>query len=157
MKKMFVILLVLAFLVIIACEKKVDIETAKSEVKKTVDTFFQAYADKDFETFSKFFAIDRDILFIGTTENEYLVGRETVLNSYKDQLNTLEFTSIEIQKESIQVHSSGNVAWITRVDNVKARSGDVTFDLIGLRWTAILEKINGEWVFVYSHTSLPTQ
>ena len=156
MKKVFVCLLLIILSVIIACEKKVDIEKTKSEVKQTIDAFHQAYFNKNFETFSKFFAIDRDILFLGTSNNEYLVGRENVLNSYKESINTIEFTNVDIQKESIHVHSSGNIAWITRIDNVKAKSGDMTFDLNGLRWTAILEKINGEWVFVHSHTSLPT-
>jgi len=145
-------------LFVLSCSPaKVDYEAAKSEVKQAINEFFQCFFEEDLETLSKFLAEKGDIVFIGTEETEFITDRDALIKAYQEQMKVLKFTNVEILKEIINVDPSGKVAWIVRVDNVDGKFGEDVINIKNLRWTAVLQKINGQWVFVQSHNSLPVK
>ncbi len=157
MKSYINLLLIICLLVLSCSPAKVDYEAAKSEVKQSINEFFQSYFDKDLERLSEFLAKDVNIVFIGTAESDFITDRDTLIKAYQKQIQTLEFTNVEIVKEIINISPSGKIAWIARVNNVDAKIAEESFRINNLRWTAVLQKINGKWVFVQSHDSLPVK
>ena len=59
--------------------------------------------------------------------------------------------------DDVQIHKSGNIYWTTATvaSDLTQKSGkreQTTF-----RWTAIFEKLNGKWLIVHEHVSVPAQ
>jgi len=142
-------------LVLSGCTQKVDLEAEKAKVKSVVDQFEQFWETEDMELFSRIMAHDADMVNYGSDAAEHFVGWEVLKESVEKMLPSFENTKITVKDQVIKVHPSGNVAWFSEVwdwdlvvEGKPAHSGDQ-------RLTGVLEKRNGNWVFVQFHNSVP--
>ena len=155
MKNLFALFFTVALLLMSACTQKVDLEAEKAKVKTVVDQFAQVWETEDMELFSKIMAHDADMVNYGTDAAEYLVGWEALKEAVEKMFPSFENIKITVKDQVIKVHPSGNVAWFSEawdwdlvVEGQPVRSE-------GGRFTGVLEKRNGNWVFVQFHNSVP--
>jgi len=139
----------------VAEEPVVDIKAEEASVKDFLDQFKQAFSSMDLELFSKLIAQDDDLIFIGTDAAEYWIGWEPVKEAIKDIDEAVDSVEILVDKQTIVVHKSGEVAWFSEVFTQKTVVQEETLTHEGLRWTGVLEKRNGNWILVQLHGSQP--
>jgi ketosteroid isomerase-like protein len=169
MKKLLMILpLVFLLCFTFSCQKQgeevaeeavpvVDIEAEKAAVRTLIDDFVIAWETEDLELFSKIIAHDNDMVMFGTDAAEYFVGWEPMMESMKKQLDASENVQIATRDLSIKVHKSGEVAWVSFFMDLKGESMGEPFSVEGMRVTAVLEKRNGNWLFMQFHASIPVE
>jgi len=144
-----------AFLVMSGCTQKVDLEAEKAKVKSVVDQFEQVWETEDMELFSRIMAHDADMVNYGTDAVEHFVGWEALKEAVEKMFPAFENTKITVKDQVIKVHPSGNVAWFSEVWDWDLAIGGQPVRLEGCRFTGVLEKRNGNWVFVQFHNSVP--
>ena len=157
MKFIFLSFFGAAFLATIGCAQKVDTEAEKTLVKSVVDQFEQVWETEDMGLFTKIMAHDADMVVYGSDAPEHWVGWEPLKESVEKMLPSFENIKITVKEQVIKVHPSGNVAWFSEVwdwdmvlEGKAVRSEDQ-------RLTGVLEKRNGNWVFVQFHNSVPVR
>jgi len=106
------------------------------------------------ELFSKIFAHDDDMVLFGTDAAERWVGWEPFKESMQKQFDSFDNTHSTIRELVIKVHNSGEVAWISCLMDAKGEAMGEPFSIEGARVTGVMEKRNGNWVFVQSHASM---
>ena len=163
MKKLLMIIsLVFLLCFTFSCQKQaeeakptVDIEAEKSAVKTLIDDWIKCIEAEDMELLSKFISHDDNMVFFGTDAAERWVGWEPLKESMQKQFDSVDNTHLKIRELVIKVHNSGEVAWVSLLWDFKGEAMGEQFSIEGARVTGVLEKRNGNWVFVQSHTSMP--
>ena len=155
MKNIFLLLFGVAFLILISCEEKVDIDTEKANVKTVVDQLEQMLETEDMELLSRIFAHDTDMVNFGTDAAERIVGWESLNELMQKQNAAAENSKLTVNDQVIKVNKYGNTAWFSEVVDWDVVAQGQPASLQGLRFTGVLEKRNGNWVIVQMHISVP--
>ncbi len=163
MKKLFMIIpLVFLLCFAFACqqgeevaeEPAVDVEAEKATVKALIDDFVEIWETEDMELFSKIFAHDDDMRFF-VVPPERLVGWEQLNEAMQKMFESSENMQLTTRELVIKVHKSGEVAWVSCLMDSKGEMMGEPVSLEGVRFTAVVEKRNGNWVIVQFHASEP--
>ena len=136
---------------------KVDLEAEKAKVKSVVDQFEQVWETKDMELFSRIMAHDADMVVYGSDAPEHFVGWEALKEAVEKMFPSFENTTITVKDQVIKVHRSGHVAWFSEVWDWDLMVEGKPVRCEGCRFTGVLEKQNGNWVFVQFHNSVPVR
>jgi len=91
----------------------------------------------------------------GTDVAEYFVGWKALKETLEKMLPSIESINISVKDQVIKVHPSGNMAWFSQVWDWDMVVGGQPVHSEGQRLTGVLEKRNGNWVFVQFHNSVP--
>jgi len=153
--KNFILIVAIAFLVMSACTQQVELEAEKAKVKAVIDQNLQMLVDEDMELMSKIYAHDDDMVIFGTDAAEIMVGWEAIKEVMQKQFAGSETIKVSSRDEVIKVHDSGKVAWISLILDWVVKVEGQAVKLEGIRATSVLEKRNGNWVFVQAHLSVP--
>lgn len=136
-------------------KKLVDIEDEKAKVKSVVDQFKQFWETKDMRLLSRIMAHDDDMVNFGSDKPEYFVGWEAFEQAAEEMIQVLDDVRIAVKDQVIKVHPTGNVAWFSQVWDWDLKVEGKSVHSEGQRVTGVLEKRNGQWVFVQFHNSVP--
>ena len=157
MKRLFALLFGAALLGMSGCPQTVDIEAERAKVKSVVDQFEQVWETEDMELFSRIMAHDADMVNYGTDAAEYFVGWEALKESAQKMFPSFENIKLTVKDQVIKVHPSGNVAWFSEIADWDLVVEGKPVRSEGCRFTGVLEKRNGNWVFVQFHNSVPVR
>ncbi|MBI2617541.1 nuclear transport factor 2 family protein [Candidatus Gottesmanbacteria bacterium] len=136
-------------------KKLIDIEAEKAKVKSVIDQFQQIWETKDMELLSKIIAHDAEMVNFGTDAFEHFVGWEALKKAVEKMLPSFENIKIAVRNQVVKVHPSRNVAWFSQVWDWGLMVEGKPVHSEGQRFTGVLEKRNGKWVFVQFHNSVP--
>ncbi len=153
--KNFILLIAVACLVLIACTPNVDLNVEKANVKAVIDQYTKVLETEDIHLLSKLTAHHADMINFGTSAGERIVGCNALKEMMQKQFETTETTNISISDQVIKLHDSGKVAWFSEIMDWEIVAGDQQVKLEGLRVTGVLEKREGNWVYVQLHYSIP--
>jgi uncharacterized protein (TIGR02246 family) len=156
MKSSFFSLIVTASLALCACTQQVDLEAEKAKVKTVVDQFAQVWETEDMDLFSRIMAHDADMVNFGSDAPEHFIGWEGLKGAVEQMFPAMENTKITVRDQVIKVHPSGNLAWFSQFWDWELLMGGQPVRL-EYRFTGVLEKRNGNWVFVQFHNSVPVK
>jgi class 3 adenylate cyclase len=129
---------------------KADAET-EAAVLATLDRFIEAWAHRDVQSALGTFAPDDDVLMFGTGPDEKRVGLVELRTQLERDYSQAEAT-VTYQRTSVSVR--GPVAWMAVEAIVSWQAAGTEFNL-PIRWTIVLEKRRGQWLWVQSHASSP--
>ncbi len=124
-------------------------------MKTVLDLFVKVYETEDMELAYKITAHDTDMVSFGTDAAERFVGWEQGKESLQNAFASFENTKISVKDQVVKVHQSGEVAWFSEIIDWDLLAQGQPVKLQGIRLTGVLEKRNGNWVFVQSHASVP--
>jgi len=133
----------------------VDLNAEKAAVKTVLDKVVELSEKGDIKLAEKIFAKDTDMIHFGTDAAERLVGYEAAIKSLEQQNAALEEIKITVRDQEIRVHKSGTVAWYSEIIDFKGKAQGQPFAIAGMRQTGILDKRDGNWVIVQTHSSIP--
>jgi hypothetical protein len=152
--------LLLFFMVFIAVscnkpEKQIDIESENAEIENTLDKYIMANEKEDFALIESIWAPEDDIVLYGTDSDERLVGWDNIQKVIKRQFTMIENTYISASDQVIKVSDCGNTAWFAERLNYNFIYNGEAHSYDNIRFTGVMEKLDGRWVMVQAHLSLP--
>lgn len=170
MKKLISLLLVLtSFFLAISCNNEaehdhgydldvtVDLAQEKLEISQLLDNLLVATESGDFEMIAKIWLPSEDALLIGTDSGEKLDGWEEISTAIKKQFGTLEEMLISITDQTIWIHEDASVAWFFEELNYNFVFEEKAMTFEGIRFTGIMQKVDGKWRLVQQHLSIPAE
>ena len=128
-------------------------ESKRTSVKTTLDAFIRAVEGRSLDSLPGVVAQDPDLVWIGSGEDEWIVGYEALKEVMEAQNEALEYVRISVSEETIHLSPSEQVAWATNRWVFRARMAGEELE-IPLRCTWVAEKRDAGWVLVHSHKSL---
>ena len=128
-------------------------ESERALVKATLDAFVRAVERHDLDGLPVVVAQDPDLVWIGTGEDEWIVGYEALKEVLRVQNEALDYIRISVSEETIHLSPSEQVAWATDRWVFRARMGGEELE-VALRCTWVAEKRDAGWVLVHSHKSV---
>jgi len=139
----------------IAEDPTVDIQAEKANVQAVLDNYAKAWETSDFELFSNVFSHDSDLVIFSAVPSKSLAGWDAFQEDVQKTFAESEGIEIAFRDVAINIHGSGNLAWVTSREDWKLMYQDQPVSDEGARMTWILEKRDGRWVVVHAHWSLP--
>jgi uncharacterized protein (TIGR02246 family) len=152
MRKISFLILALVFMLSMACQQKVNIESEKAAIKNVLDNYVASVENEDMELYAKNMAHDSDMVNFGTSEDP-IIGWDALKKIMEDQNAALSQTKIDVTNMAIHVSETGKLAWATCLWDLKAMMGENPIEL-PVRCTWILEKRGNDWVIVHFHKSI---
>jgi len=156
MKKFMLVIFGLIVLAVCGYAQGVDMDAEKAEVEIVLDKQLEMIETEDMELLAQINAKDAETVNIGTDASERLVGWEMLKKAMKEQFEASESSKLVAKDRIIKVHDSGVVAWFSETIDWEVVFQGEEIKMEGLRATGVLEKQDGNWVFVQMHYSIPT-
>ncbi len=154
----FIIVIVLVFA---ACQnagsKKVDIKAERDQVKALLDQYVVANEQQNFKLIESIWAGNEDIILIGTDSDEKLKGWSQIKKAITQQFKHFSDTYIVISEQNIRVNDQATTAWFSQEMNYNFIYKDEAKKFSGIRFTGVLDKIDGQWKMVQGHLSIPEE
>jgi len=152
-------LLVLVILLIISsctnCDKEINLTDETVAIENVLEKYIIANENQDFELIQGIWAPDSDIILYGTDSDDRLTGSINILAAIKDQFSQITDTYISASDQFIKVNCTGNTAWFAETLNYNFVYKEEAKSYEGLRFTGVMEKMDGEWKIVQAHLSVP--
>jgi len=125
---------------------------AESVIRGRVEDYAKAISAKDIDRIASFFARDLVSFDIAINALRY-VGADNKGREWQKAFAV--YSSIVYEVHDLRVATHGELAFVHAVNHVKGTlaSGQVT-DL-WVRWTACFRRIDGIWLIVHDHVSVP--
>ena len=87
---------------------------------------------------------DENMVFIGTDENEFRIGKEQLVPDIKKWIQTSGLQKIEPDQQIIHISNDGQVAWYADIARIKGQNEEGNFEVTGIRRTGVLRKQNNK-------------
>lgn len=130
------------------------LETEKAAIEKVIRNSICWALTKDRKLQESTMAHDEDLFIYWTNSNMAIAGWARYVKLFDTWMDPrFKATVTEIRDLRIQISRSGDVAWFSAlVDDLGEWDGKPT-GARDIRWTGVLEKREGKWVFVQMHGS----
>lgn len=158
MKRIFVIFIVSITVVLMSCgdkTKNVNLEEDDIAIENLLENYIVANETQNFVLIESIWSSADDIILYGTDSHERLTGWDNIKDAIKSQFGQIEDTYISASDQFIKINSSGNMAWFAEAINYNFMYNGEAKKYEGLRFTGVVEKIDGEWKLVQAHLSVP--
>ena len=166
MKKLLMISMVFMLCFAFGCQEEgedmeevaaVDIAAEKTNVQAVLDNYAKAWETLDFELFSSVFSHDSGLVIFSAVPSENLIGWEAFQEEIQKTFAENEAVEVTFRDVVIKVYGTGDLAWVTSLEDWKLMNQDQIVSDEGARMTWILEKQDGQWKVIHAHWSLPQE
>lgn len=155
MKHLFIIYITIALVLIMGCQRAVDIAAEKAAIKAILDSYILSVEKEDIELYSKILINDSDMVNFGTNVSQRIVGWDALRKAIEEQNAALSETAITQSDVTINVSPNGKFAWATSLWDFKSTMEAQVIQL-PVRCSWILEKKGDDWKIVHFHKSVGT-
>ena len=121
-------------------------------VMNVVKQCFEAFNKRDLNACLAFFALDPDVVAIGTGGDEKCIGLTEIKAIFQRAFAQFEDASVKFGWYSVS--AAGSVAWVAAdvMLRVKTSGREISEPL---RLTVVLERRGNKWLIIQWHDSLP--
>jgi ketosteroid isomerase-like protein len=158
MKAIPTLAVLLAILLFSGCEankEKVDLQAETRAIEEVLESYIIANENQDFTLIEKIWAPKEDIILYGTDTDERLMGWTNIRDAVRLQFNLIEDTYISASDQYIRISDDGKTAWFAETLNYNFVYKEEARTYDGLRFTGVMQKIDGHWLIVQAHLSVP--
>lgn len=156
MRKSLVFILILAVLAAAANSVRAEDAAAdtESQVKNLLTRELKAFCSKDIEAIMAMISPEPDVVFLDVAPNGRYVGKDQIRQAYLKDFH--EFKSATAEIKWAAVSSRGDIAWFAAEISatVDTEHGAIPAPT---RWSGVVEKKDGKWLFVQSQLSYVMQ
>lgn len=114
--------------------------------------FAEAYARRDADAVLALFADDRDVVFVGTGQDERRIGLSEIRKQIRRNFD--QSSAIFFRFDWVRASAAGPVSWFTAEGIMLAEVGSDEIE-VPVRLSGVLEVVHGEWLLVQAHLSTP--
>lgn len=153
MKSTFTLLVMVLLAGSITFGQGSDLVAEKTKISSLCDLYSKAWATEDIEKFSAMFAHTGDlVIFDGSsTYNGWEAWKKRLETSFPSANDV----KVSFRDQKIQINTTGDAAFLTAVEDVGYLENGKPFSFKGMRVTWILVKMEGKWVIIHGHWSVP--
>lgn len=158
MKSLTILMVLVSFLCISSCSncnKDFNLMDETVAIENVLEKYIIANENQDFELTEEIWAPNPDIILYGTDSDERLMGWTNIRSAIKDQFSQITDTYISAADQFIKLNCTGNTAWFAETLNYNFVYKGEARSYEGLRFTGVMEKMDGEWKIVQAHLSVP--
>ncbi|MEE4258744.1 MAG: nuclear transport factor 2 family protein [Bacteroidales bacterium] len=158
MKRISLLFVLVSVLIISSCsdcDKKLNLKDETIAIENVLEKYIIANENQDFELTEEIWAPNPDIILYGTDSDDRLMGWTNIRAAIKDQFSQITDTYISASDQFIKLNCTGNTAWFAETLNYNFVYKGEARSYEGLRFTGVLEKMDGEWKIVQAHLSVP--
>ena len=132
-----------------------DLATEKTKISSICDQYSKAWGTEDIVLFSELFVHSADlVIFDGSSTYK---GWEAWKQRLETSFPNAQDVQVSFRDHNIQVNSSGTAAFLTATEDVAYVENGKSFSFKGMRVTWILLKMEGKWVIIHGHWSVPVK
>ncbi len=159
--KKIIIILTLIVIVSSCCNNQIEkkesigIDEERESVALVLEKYVIANERQDIGLIKEIWANNPKIVVFGTTGDDKFIGWTEIQEVMQRQFNTFQETYISVRDQVIEVSESGKTAWFSEIVSYNYIYHGEPKQYEGLRFTGVLEKIDGDWYIVQSHMSVP--
>lgn len=126
---------------------------AEADIRQRVEDYAKAISAKDIDSVMSFFAPDLVSFDLAIKSLRY-VGADSKRREWQEAFAA--YNSIAYAVRDLNVMRDGELALVHAVNHLKGTlaGGEVTN--LWVRWTAGLRRIDGIWLIVHDHVSVPS-
>jgi hypothetical protein len=155
MKNFGCIAALFAFLFMVSCQQKVDVEAEKRAIIDVINAETQAYMDFDFEKVISFYVHDslNFRLTTGADHHVFLKGWDEVEAFFRNDLidsnpNIPEDTNVKVEKNNYRIKVYENAAYVLCNEKWTYTRPDRLVEIESLQ-VRFMEKVDGEWKIAF--------
>ena len=137
------------------CEKKFSVADETIAIEQLLENYIIANETQDFDLIESIWAPESDIILYGTDSHERLMGWTNIRNAVKSQFGQIDETYISASNQFIKINCTGSTAWFAEALSYNFMYNGEAKKYEGLRFTGVLEKMDGQWKLVQAHLSVP--
>ena len=152
MKNLAIYFLTIALMLTLGCQIEVNVEAEEASIQTFFDKYSDAWETMDIEKFEEIFYDDEN-LSIFDMQARY-VGWEAWKDRLMKSFDSISNVNVSFKDYSIHIHPSGNIAWLSVLEDADWIENGQPVKVEGVRMTWILEKRNDNWKIVQGHWSL---
>lgn len=158
MRRFLIIFIVTITVVLISCDDKtkgVNLHEDHVAIENLLENYIIANETQNLLLIESIWSSDDEIILYGTDSHERLTGWMSIKTAIKSQFGQIEDTYISATDQFIKINSTGNMAWFAEAINYNFMYKGEAKKFEGLRFTGVVEKIDGQWKLVQAHLSVP--
>lgn len=125
---------------------------AESDVRQRVEDYAKAISAKDIDAVTSFFAPDVVSFDIAIKALHYQ-GMENKRAEWQKVFGA--YSSIDYEVRDLDVSVDGELAFVHSVNHMQGTLASGAETDLWVRWTACLRRIDGAWLIVHDHVSVP--
>lgn len=137
------------------CDKEFNVADETIAIEHLLENWIIANETQDFDLIEKIWAPESDIILYGTDSHERLMGWANIRSAIKSQFSQIDETYISASDQFIKINCTGSTAWFAETINYNFMYNGEAKKYEGLRFTGIVENMEGEWKLVQVHLSVP--
>lgn len=137
------------------CDKEVNVADETLAIEHLLENWIIANETQDFDLIELIWAPESDIILYGTDSHERLMGWTNIRSAVKSQFSQIEETYISASDQFIKINCTGSTAWFAENISYNFMYKGEAQKFEGLRFTGVVEKMDGEWKLVQAHLSVP--
>ena len=126
----------------------------EAEIKSLYDRWKTAFEARDLDGIMSVYAPGDDVLAYDISPPLQYKGKDAYRKDYADFINQYD-GPIHVEYRDMRIVSGGDVGFIHALERVSGKLKDGTQSDIWLRATSGVQKINGKWLIVHDHISVP--
>lgn len=126
-------------------------------VSEVIDRYLQAYVKRDVELLGTTLAQENETIGFGTDQGEYWKGWTTIRNVAEKQFAAFVEVDWKRGKPNYRYSRDGKVAWYCEEMAGEFMSAGGTKTECDIRFSAVLENRNGNWLITQFHRSVPVE
>jgi len=140
-----------------SCDQKkvTNCKEEKEAIESLLENYILANENQDLELIENIWAASDDIVLYGTDSDERIVGWTNIRAAIKEQFGFISDTYISASNQFIKLNCTANTAWFSETLNYNYMYQGKAHKYEGLRFTGVVEKMDGHWRLVQAHHSVP--
>ncbi len=132
--------------------KNKEPQTEITHIRKLIDTQIRAVREKNIDR--ALYNFDKDVLSFDVVDPLEFIGIDAIRKRLEEWFSSFQ-GPIEIEIHDLLIELSGNVAFSSRLNHVKALKVDGGKLDMWWRETTCFKKINSRWLITHVHSSVP--
>ncbi len=132
-----------------------DLVTEKTEISSLCDKYAKAWATEDIEKFSTLFAHTGDLIIFDGSSTYH--GWDAWRKRLETSFPAANDVKVSFRDQKIQINPAGDAGLLTAIEDVSYVENGKPFSFKGMRVTWILVNMEGKWVIIHGHWSVPVK
>jgi uncharacterized protein (TIGR02246 family) len=155
MKSTFTLLFMAMLTLSLSRGQGTDLTAERASISSLCDQYSKAWTTEDINLFSSLFDHSGDlVIFDGSSTYNGWEAWKTKLESSFPSAQDVE---VSFRDHKIRVNDAGDAAFLTAKEDVSYVENGKSFNFKGMRVTWILVKMEGKWVIIHGHWSVPVK
>lgn len=127
---------------------------AEAQIRALEDQFTKAVSAKDVNAIMALYVPGNELFVFDVIPPRQYVGWDAYKKDWQDFLGSVQ-GPIKTEQNDLQITSDGgDLAYSHSIQHVTGTSNGKPFDL-ALRFTHVYRKMNGKWMIIHEHASVP--